>query len=981
MSTTHGEGEGQQPDHEPPQCNEVDFEDLLQAHPEYAEGLRALQDGLGHPGASESLVPRQPLKPGVRIGEYELITLLGQGGMGQVWEALQTTMDRKVALKVLHPHVHLSLKSVERFHREAMAGGRLSHQSLVQVHSVGEADGTHFMAQEMVEGSQTLADLLEEARSLNTLPQNYYRRTAELFAATAEALAHAHENGVVHRDVKPSNILITPAGLPKVADFGLAMVEDQLSLSRTGDLMGTPFYMSPEQAASKRMGIDHRTDVFSLGAALYESLTLTRPFNGDTSQQVIHKILLEDPPNPDRIRSKTPRDLSIICQKAMEKQPDHRYAQMSAMALDLRLFLSNDPILATPPSLRSIAIKWIKRNPTKSAVAAVMVIALGTTSFLYTEAMEQRLLASQKAASLQALSKLQGDILANIQPEGMGRSIRSEILSAIRTESDQGIEDSNQSGLAANINNGLPNSINFTDVAQRILEAQILPATITAIPDLQDHPLTQADLHSALYSIQFEWGLYAGALASAEASLELRQGTLGPHDGKTLEAMFCVATALKSLGRFTESEAMARNLLIETTAKFGGEDEQTMTSMALVGDILAGRGDYENGIPFLQEAAEGLRTLLGEDHRETLAVTGSLGTSLGLNGQYEEALAALKSTMAGFRLTQGEDSQDFHTTKSGLALVLWLQGNLSEAETIFRDILSRERRLRGNAHPSTLYAIANLGGLLSDKGDFVEAESLLRESYESRRRTLGLAHQDTLLSMNALAVLCSEIGLTEEAEQLYQECLPLLRLHLGIDDPITWTVAINLAELQWNSGEHNASQRLFNEILGSQRRVLGKFHVETLLTSNSLGHLLQGAGELDQAEDLFREGLQSSRRHLGDDHPTTITFISSLGSLLLKKGDLEESELLLREEMDANRRTQGIDSEEALESAFSLGSLLFEAGRFEEAEALLTETQKMQATLLGEDFGATMKTGEVLRKLRLKRSGVEQTSLGEGGPP
>ena len=214
------------------------------------------------------------------IGDFRLVSPLGRGGMGQVWQAEQISMGRKVALKLLHTHVQLSDDGVMRFEREAKAGGKLKHPGIVQIHSVGVSDGVHYMAQELVEGSYTLADSLADFRAETELPPGYYSKVAKLFREMAEALSHAHENGVVHRDIKPSNILIGPDEKPKVADFGLAMVEDQLGLSRTGDFMGTPFYMSPEQAASRRMGIDHRTDVFSLGATLYEALTLTRPALG-----------------------------------------------------------------------------------------------------------------------------------------------------------------------------------------------------------------------------------------------------------------------------------------------------------------------------------------------------------------------------------------------------------------------------------------------------------------------------------------------------------------------------------------------------------------------------------------------------------------------------------------------------------------------------------------------------------------------------
>ena len=335
------------------------------------------------------------------IGGFRLIKPLGRGGMGQVWEAEELAIGRRVALKLLHPHIEFSTKGLERFEREAQAGGKLSHPGIVQVLSVGESDGRHYMAQELVLGSITLADSLGSFRDGDELPVGYYRRIAALFVRIGRSLTHAHEHGVVHRDIKPSNILIGADDQPKIADFGLAMLEDGLSLSRTGEFMGTPYYMSPEQAASKRMGIDHRTDIFSLGVTLYEALTLTRPFNGDTSAQVFQQILLIDPPDPKQLRSRVPDDLAVICLKALEKLPEHRYETMAVFVEDLERFLSDRPILAKPPSAVQRTLKWVRRNPTKSAVTTVAVVAFAVISWLLVIVAEQKVQLEDQNASLE----------------------------------------------------------------------------------------------------------------------------------------------------------------------------------------------------------------------------------------------------------------------------------------------------------------------------------------------------------------------------------------------------------------------------------------------------------------------------------------------------------------------------------------------------------------------------------------------------
>jgi tetratricopeptide (TPR) repeat protein len=317
------------------------------------------------------------IEAGRVIGDFRLVRELGRDGMAVVWEAEQLSLVRKVALKILLPHYSLSANALARFEREARAGGRLAHPGIVQTHAVGKADGLHYIAQELVAGGYTLVDSLADLRQERELPEGYYRRAAELFAKVAEALEHAHAHGVIHRDVKPSNILIGEKDEPRVTDFGLARIQDELALSRTGEIEGTPYYMSPEQAAGRAMGIDHRTDVFSLGSSLYEALTLARAFDGDTSQQVFQKILTVDPIDPRRLRSRVPRDLAVICLRALEKNPDRRYASMATFARDLRSWLDGRSIAARPVGSIGKGLRWARRHPV-ATLGAVSVLVLAT---------------------------------------------------------------------------------------------------------------------------------------------------------------------------------------------------------------------------------------------------------------------------------------------------------------------------------------------------------------------------------------------------------------------------------------------------------------------------------------------------------------------------------------------------------------------------------------------------------------------------
>ncbi len=270
---------------------------------------------------------------GKRIGDFELVRELGSGGMGVVWEALQLSLDRAVALKFLSPE-NLSVESLERFEREAQAGARLNHPNIVQVFGKGEAQGYHWITHELVEHGHTLAHLLERQNKEES-SRAYFESTAQLFATLADGVQHAHERGVLHRDIKPSNILIAPDGTPKIGDFGVARIEGCTTLTLSGAAAGTPRYMSPEQLQYKSK-VDSRSDVFAFGIMLYQALTGALPFQGDDFFQVGQSILHDTPAAPQGIDSRIPSRLATLAMQLLRKLPEERIQSMGEVASALR---------------------------------------------------------------------------------------------------------------------------------------------------------------------------------------------------------------------------------------------------------------------------------------------------------------------------------------------------------------------------------------------------------------------------------------------------------------------------------------------------------------------------------------------------------------------------------------------------------------------------------------------------------------------
>ncbi|MCY3003498.1 MAG: serine/threonine-protein kinase [Planctomycetota bacterium] len=653
--------------------------ELLTRHPQLRELLEPLLAQVSA-GASR-------LKAGVELGDFRLIEPIGRGGMGEVWEAEQLSLRRRVALKVLRAEHFASAHTLERFRREALAGARLRHPNIVAVHSIGEADGIAFIAQELVATRRTLDDVLRELRGATQLPAEHWRRTAELFAQLADALQQAHELGVLHRDLKPSNILIAHDGTPKVADFGIASVEGELELSRTGELAGSPFYMSPEQASARRRAVDARSDVFSLGATLYEALTLVRAFDGDTLTQVLEKILVVDPPDPRALRSMCPRELSVICLKMLEKEPRRRYASMAEVAQELRRFLANEPILARPAGPVTRSVKWCRRHPVLAASAAILLASSGLLAWQRDTAVQAQARAQRKVSELEQVNAFLFDVFsAADQAKARGQEptardllergaqrletslleqplVRAGLFDSIgRTflslGDDKRAQELLERGLALRIESG----------GERSLEVADSLSVLAALDARLSRPTALARAQEALaLRLEFE---PQPSEAGVSAFLALAQAQLtakAPDD-----AVLTLEKAVQYVERMTIESRPSRAIVLATQAGVYNRLGRAEPALATADEALRVRREFQAGphplvVSALTERASAL-SRLGQFEAARTTFTELLELERELGGERSERFAALLTQSAKAAREAGDLDAEREQLERALAL-------------------------------------------------------------------------------------------------------------------------------------------------------------------------------------------------------------------------------------------------------------------------------------------------------------------------
>lgn len=790
-------------------------------------------------------VPRSPTGPpppvpassnlsGYTLGNYQIIGLLGHGGMGMVYEAWQENPRRRVALKVLSPGL-ASPALLRRFEHEAEILGRLHHPGIAQIHEAGSFDlgagPQPFFAMELVEGLS-----LSEHNATSRLSVEQRLR---LLVRICHAIQHAHQRGVIHRDLKPANILVQSEpdgpGLPKVLDFGIARATDDDAMPHSrftgdGQMLGTLSYMSPEQARGDSNLVDTRSDVYSLGVIAYELLAGRLPWQLDTlpMHEAVRTLCEIDAPRLSSISTQFRGDMELIVSTALAKDPARRYQSALELAADIERLLDSRPILARAPSAGYRIARFVHRNRVLAGATVLLFLALSAglvaSSAMYLRAEQHRLLAEQQAVQMEQVAALQAAQLSGINVAALGQDLRMGLLHrALAAAERSGIDGP---GLAARQEalTQLLEGTDFAGLAMEALDLHLLKPTLVAIDrDLPGQPLVQARLLESVATAYRDLGRRADADAPQRRALDLRTEELGAEHPLTLGSASALVQLLDQAGRSLEAEPIAVRVLEARQRTLGKDHADTDLARVTLGGVLLNQGRVAESLPLLTEAVVGLRQHLGPDHRDTLNALNSLGMAYAISDDYASAEPLLLEALQRFRSIGGEEDPSTLRALNNLGYVYDLMENYQQAEALYRSALETRTRVSGNDHPETLTAMNNLGFALSGLGRADEAESYYRSSLEGRRRVLGDEHPDTIASMSNFGVVLRERGRLDEAAELgatavtlARRALPEAHWHLGVflgHHGVALTALDQYAEAEARLLE---SQRIIEAALGAE---------------------------------------------------------------------------------------------------------------------------------------------------------------------
>ena len=797
-------------------------------------------DFLGRPAAE---IPRKTApvptteKPGDRIGHYKLLQQIGEGGCGVVYMAEQEEpVRRRVALKIIKPG--MDTKSViARFEAERQALALMDHPNIAKVFDAGAtASGRPYFVMELVRGVK-ITEYCDQ-HSLTTDDR------LSLFMQVCEAVQHAHQKGIIHRDIKPSNILVRQSlegvATPIVIDFGVAKattdqpLTDKTLFTAFEMLIGTPAYMSPEQAALSSVDVDTRTDIYSLGVLLYELLTGSTPFESrellKAGLDEIRRVIREEEPlrpstrlskmpgahlttiaqrrgsEPPRLIRSISGDLDWIAMKAMDKDRTRRYETANGLALDVQRFLAHEAVSACPPSRLYKFQKTFRRNRLLfigiGVIATLLVVSLIVVSASL--AYERQ---SQHEAKL--VKQFLEDMLKGLDP----KLVKGRDTTILR---------------------------------------EILDQAAARVSQLTNEPAVEGELRSVIGTAYERTGQYRQAEEMQRAALEICRKRFGPESLEAAASLNDLGLALIANGRLLEAEEVNREALEIRQRRLGEEDPDVATSEDNLAHACNDNAKYTEAEALVRKALTTRRKLFGDESQEVADSLRNLFIILANTGRGAEAEATAREVLALRRELLGSQNPAVASSLEDLAWTVGARGKQAEAEALRREAFALIQKVSDN-YADIANSLYHLGDSMRERGNLEDAYSVLTATLSLQRKILGSHHPDALYTLNSLGWTCETQNKWSEAEGFLREALVLRRERSGNDD------------------------------------------LQTRFAMHSLAGALAGQGKWAEAEALHREALASSRKRLGNSDPQTLSEFEGLAKVLMRQKKFGETEQLLEE--------------------------------------------------------------------------------------
>ncbi len=784
-------------------------EALLRAHGEAGDFLEQA------PTSPESAAVFAPAgeKPGDWIGRYKLLEQIGEGGCGVVYLAEQEEpVRRRVALKIIKPGMD-TRSVIARFEAERQALALMDHPNIAKVFDAGStASGRPYFVMELVRGTKITTycdehELPTEAR-------------LQLFIQICQAVQHAHQKGVIHRDLKPSNILVTTteSGTPSpvVIDFGIAKattdqpLTDKTLFTAFEMLIGTPAYMSPEQAAASGVDVDTRTDIYSLGVLLYELLTGTTPFDAGELLKAgldeVRRVIRErDPARPSarlggmtreeqatvahRRRAEPPGlirevsgDLDWIAMKALEKDRTRRYETANGLASDVKRFLANETVSARPPSAGYRFRKTVARHKLLFAAAGSIALLL--------------------LASL-------GLIAASLAKERRARHEADMALRQSQTEAEKSqqvtrfLEEMLQ-GVGPSVARGRD-----TKLLREILDK----AAVRVGHDLEAQTETQAELRTTIGRVYQQLGSYDQAEAMERSALAGYRKVFGNEHPHVATALGNLASVLLNADKLPEAEADYREALAMRRKLLGPRHPDTVQAMKDLGSLMRNAGRYDDADILMQETLGLQRQVLGRENLEVADTLYQLGRIRLQQTRYAEAEAMERESLAIRQKLLGPENPEVAFALNAIGTI---QASRMETDTglaTLRQVLAMRRRLYGERHPQIAGSLAAIAQAYLWSGRYAEAEPAFRETIAMQRVTLGENHQDTLITLNNLATVVIALHNEPEAEAIYQDLFERSLTAMGRGHPNVAYTAGCIADLMLKQRKFAEADQVFARLL------------------------------------------------------------------------------------------------------------------------------------------------------------------------